>query len=55
MSTAEHNHVEEAPTRSRRARVARRILRNSGIIIGGGLLLVIVLAAVFAPLITSAD
>ncbi|MEM8852191.1 MAG: ABC transporter permease [Pseudomonadota bacterium] len=55
MSATEESPMEEAPTRSRRARVIRRILRNSGIIVGGGLLLVIVLAAIFAPLITSAD
>jgi peptide/nickel transport system permease protein len=43
----------EAPGMSRRQRLRRRATRNSGILIGGGLLLAIVLLAVLAPLLTS--
>ncbi|MBJ3776996.1 ABC transporter permease [Acuticoccus mangrovi] len=45
----------ETPTRSNAGRLARRALRNTGVVVGGGLLLVIVLVAVFAPLIAHAD
>lgn len=40
-------------TISRRVRLLRRAGRNTGVMIGGGLLLAIVLLAVFAPLLTS--
>ena len=46
---------EDVPERSPGARLLRRALRNTGVVIGGALLSLIVLVAIFAPLIAGAD
>ena len=46
---------DDRPRRSSTARLIFRGLRNTGVVAGGVILLLIVILAVFAPLITSAD